>query len=105
LAVAVESDLIRHILSFDLPRVAVVEPEVGNLNLVTIFNGLFKDTIIVANTITPSRNVEGSKRIDETSGKTSKTTISESGISLLLVKFLKIVAHVHECVLELVFEV
>jgi hypothetical protein len=56
----IESNLIGNILSFDLPWVSVIKPKVWNFSLISIFNDLLENTVVVSNTITPSWNFEGS---------------------------------------------
>ena len=54
--VAVEPDLIRDVLPLDFPWVSTIEPEIWDFNLVSIFDGLLKDTKLVPNTVTPCWN-------------------------------------------------
>jgi hypothetical protein len=63
---------------------------------------LFKDSILITNTIAPGGNVESSKRINEASCQTTETTISKGGITFLLIELLEIVTHIHKSILELV---
>lgn len=105
LGVSVESNIIDDILSLNLPRVTLVEPEIWDLTLISILDDLLEDTVVVSNTISDSWDLEGGERVKETSGKSSKTTVSKSGISLLLIELLKLVADVHEGLLEWVLKV
>jgi hypothetical protein len=41
-------------LSFNFPRISMVQPKIRNLNLVTILNQLFENSIIIPNSISPS---------------------------------------------------
>jgi hypothetical protein len=61
LAVSVEPDLIGDVLTFDLPGIAVREPEIGNFNLIAITNRLLKDTVVVPDAVAPGRNLQSSE--------------------------------------------
>ena len=73
--------------------------------MVSIFDYLFENSVFVSNTITPSRDFKGGKRVNEASSESSKTTVSKSSIALLLVKFLKVISHIHKSVPEIAFKV
>jgi len=53
--ISVEFDWAVDIKSFDFPRISVVQPVVRYLNLVTILDQLSEDTIVISNTVSPSR--------------------------------------------------
>jgi len=78
------------ITTADLPRIALVQPVVRKLSLLTVDDGLLEHTELVTDTITPSRIVEGGERVQEASGKTAKTTITKSRILLLVIEVLKL---------------
>lgn len=101
----IEPNLIGDILPLDLPGVALSEPKIRNLNLISIYEGLSEDTVLISNTIAPSWNLKGGERIEEACSESSKTTIAEGGIILLLIQFLQIVSHVHQGSLEFIFEI
>lgn len=105
LRVAVEADLVSDVLSLDLPGVAVVEPEVWDLNLVAVSDLLLEDTVVVSNTVAPSRDFECGEGVDEASSESAETSVSEGSVTLLLVEVLQLVAHVHESSLEVLLEV
>lgn len=105
LRVTVETNLVGDILALNFPRVAVVQPEVRNLYLITILDLLLENTVVISNTITPSRDLKGGERVDEASGKSTETTITKGGISLLLIELLEVITHVHESLLELLLHV
>lgn len=67
----------------ELPGVKV-QPVVRNLNLVSVNDLLLEDTISVAETVAPSRVVEGGQTIQEAGGQTTETAITKSSIVLLL---------------------
>lgn len=101
----VETNLIRDVLALNLPRVAVVQPKIGNLDLVTILNLLLKDAVVVSNTVAPGGDLESGERVNEARGKSTQTTVTKSGVGLKLVELLQIVAHFHESFLELLLHV
>lgn len=101
----IESNIIGNILSFDLPWVSVIKPKVWNFSLISIFNDLLENTIVVSNTITPSWNFKGSERIDEACGESSKTTITKGSISFLFIELLEIITHIHESISEWTLEI
>jgi len=101
----IESNMIGNILSFDLPWVSVIEPEIWNFGLISIFNNLLENTVVVSNTITPSWNFKGSERINEACGESSKTTITKGSISFLFVELLEIITHIHESISERTLEI
>lgn len=78
----------------------MVQPKIWNLDLVTVSQSLFEDTILIPDTIAPGWDLESGQRINEASGQSSKTTITKSCIVFLLVELLQIIAHVHQCILE-----
>jgi len=83
----------------------LTQPKVWDLNLIAISDSLLENSIIVPDSISPSRNLEGSKRIKEAGSKPSKTSISKSCVTLLLIELFQIITHVHQSVLELVFKI
>lgn len=102
---AVESDLVGHILALDFPGVAMVQPEVGDLNLVAILNNLLEDAIVVPDSVAPGRDLEGGKRVKEASCESTEASVSKGSVSLLLVELFEVVANAHEGVFELALEV
>lgn len=81
--VSIKLDIHNDIVSWELPWVEV-EPVIWNLDLVAVNDLLLEDTVSVAETVTPSWVIEGSKGVEEAGGETTKTTITESGIVLLV---------------------
>jgi len=54
--ISTESNRVHNIGSFDFPWVSMFKPVVWNFNLFAILNHLFKYSIIISDTISPSRN-------------------------------------------------
>ena len=80
---AVETNLIVDVMSLNFPRIAKVEPVIRVLNLQmerpeasylpAVLDVLLKNTIIVTNTITPSRKSHGGEGVQKAGGKTAQT--------------------------------
>lgn len=70
-------------MSWKLPRVDV-EPVIRLLNLVAIHNVLLEDTVAVAQSIAPRREVETRQTIQEASCQPAQTSISQGSIVFLL---------------------
>lgn len=66
-----------------LPRIEV-KPVVGNLDLVSIDNLLFEDTVPIPQTVTPRRVVQRREAVEETGSKPAQAPISKCGVVLLL---------------------
>ena len=86
--VTVEAHGVDDIRALNLPWIAELEPVVGDFNLLSVDNLLFEDSIIVADTIAPSRDLHSRHTVQEAGGETTETTVAKSLISLLLVKVL-----------------
>jgi hypothetical protein len=70
-------------MSWKFPRIEV-EPVIRNLDLISIHNLLLEDSISVSQSVSPSRVVQRGKRVQETSSKTTETTISKCSVVFLL---------------------
>jgi hypothetical protein len=55
---AEEAHRVDYVGALDLPRVAVLEPVIGNFNLLPILDNLLEDTIVVADTVSPCWNLK-----------------------------------------------
>lgn len=84
-SVATKSNLINNIRTLDFPGIAMFKPIIWNFNLLTVFYNLFENSVIISDTIAPCRNFKCSKTVNKTSGKTTKTSITKSSISLLFI--------------------
>ena len=103
--VAEEADRVDDVGSLDLPGVSVLEPVVGNFNLLAVLDNLLKDAIIVADTVSPGGDLKRGQTVEEAGGKTTETTVAEASVALLLIEVLKFVADVHERIFVLVLHV
>ena len=79
---AVELYVHGDIVSWELPRVEV-QPIIGYFNLIAVDDFLLKDTISITQAISPSRVVQGSHAIKETSSQAAETAITESRVVFL----------------------
>ena len=64
--------------------VSVFQPVIRNLYLVTIFNFLFEQTIMIADTAAISTVAQSCQRVQETSGQTSQSAVSKSRVRFLV---------------------
>src|SRR5690349_15992980 len=60
----------------DLPRIGTTEPIVGFLDLISIANALSKNSILVTQSITHRRVLQGRERFDETRGQSSEPAVA-----------------------------
>jgi hypothetical protein len=67
---------------YGLPWVEV-KPVVRNLHLVSVDDLLTEDTVAVAESVSPRWVVQCGKRVEETSSKTTETSVSESSVAFL----------------------
>jgi len=89
---ATKLDLVVHITTADLPRVATLKPVVRNFSLLAVDNVLLEHSKLIADTIAPGRIVQSGKRVEETGSKTTKTTRTKSCISLFVIEVLEVAA-------------
>lgn len=80
--IAIKVNVNSDIVPRELPWVEI-KPVIRDLNLISIDDLLLKDTIPVAESVTPSRKVHRRHTIEEARGKSSKTTISKRCIVFL----------------------
>lgn len=66
----------------ELPRVEV-QPVVGDFNLVAVNDFLLENTVAVSQTVTPGREVERGQTVEEASGQSTKTAVSEGSVVFL----------------------
>src|SRR5690625_5497642 len=77
-----ERDIVFDLRPHNIPWIAVAKPEVRLLNLITIFYRLIKYTVVISDSISHSRNTEGSHRIQKTGGKAPQSSVTKSGVPL-----------------------
>src|SRR5690625_7998171 len=92
-----ERDIVFDLRPHNIPWIAVAKPEVRLLNLITIFYRLIKYTVVISDSISHSRNTEGSHRIQKTGGKTPQSTVTKSGIPLGSADLIIIQADILHC--------
>ena len=72
----VKFDLVFHINSLDLPRVAVAEPIIRYFYLISILDQLLENAVVIANAVSPGRIVQRRHRIQKTGSQSPQATIS-----------------------------
>ena len=78
--IAAEFDFYSVFISLDAPRVAVFQPVIGRFHLITVFDFLFKNTIVVADTAAISRQLQCGQGIQETCSQTPQTAVTQTRI-------------------------
>ncbi len=81
---AAEADLDHVVWLGKLPRVAVVQPRVGALDLATIAEALAEDPVLVADTIAHRGDVEGRHRVQVARGQAAETAVAQAGLRVEL---------------------
>ena len=74
----------------DLKRIAVLQPVIRNLLLITVLNLLLEHPVTVPDAAAVSRISKGRKRIQEACRQSSKAAVSESCIPLLILDHIQI---------------
>ena len=85
-----ELDIERKLGVWDFPRIAVLQPFIGLLNLITIFDVLLEDAEIVAQSIADPGQVQGGDRIQKTCCEPAEAAIAEASIDLVFPQVLPI---------------
>ncbi len=75
-----------------LEGVAVFQPVIRHLYLITVFNFLFEHTVTVTDAAAISRIVQGCQRIQEAGSQTAQTTVTKSRIRLLVLNDVQVKA-------------
>lgn len=71
------------IVSREFPGVKV-EPVIGNLNLVTVYDFLLEDAVSVPQTVAPGGVAQGSQAVQEARREPAEAAVSEGCVVLLL---------------------
>ena len=79
---AAEIDRISEVRSGDFPRVAVTEPVVGLLELITVSDLLAEDSVVVSDSVAEGGDFKGCHRVQKACCKSSETSVSQSCIGL-----------------------
>ena len=96
-----------------LPGVPIPGPSVRLLHLLPINEGLAEEAEFIVDAVTNGREVQGAEGIEETSGKATQPTISETHIRLFVEDFCEVLAQftqrrfgsvVEACVAEIIFQ-
>lgn len=92
-----------HVHSLNLPRIPIRQPKVRVLDLPAILDPLLKHPIVVANSVAPcypsyssdtlTIDVHRRKTVHETSSETSKSSVSQSRILVVVVQVFQLISH------------
>ena len=66
------------------PHIAITQPVIRLFDLRTILNFLPEHTVLIANTVTNYRQIEGCAAVKEARSQTTQTTITEAGVSFFV---------------------
>ena len=86
IGIAVELDIDRLIRLAVLPGEAVLEPVVGDLDLVAVNDLLLKEAVLVADAAAVARQAVCCHRVDEAGREPAEAAVAEAGVRLLLVR-------------------
>ena len=94
LDLAVKTDRVLDVETFNLPGVTLGQPRVRQLDLAVIHDALLKQPVRVAQSIPTRRKVQGRHGIHETRSEPPKAAVAEGRIIFLLVEILESEAQV-----------
>ena len=73
----------------NIPNVTALEPGVGHLNLISVHNLLFEQTVFVSDAAAVSRQVKICQRIQEARRQTTQTSVPQTCVCLYLFNVIK----------------
>ncbi len=79
-----------------LKGIAVLQPLVGNFQLIAVFDFLLEHSIMVADTAAVCHIAQGRQRIQEASRQSAKTAVSQRRIRLLILNQVQITAQLFQ---------
>jgi hypothetical protein len=80
----------------DLPRIAVAEPPIRDLDLLAVDDPLVEDAVVVAEAVTVRGVTEGGQRIQEARRQTTQPAVAQARVPLRLAEVLETVAQLAE---------
>ncbi|KAF1753494.1 hypothetical protein GCK72_020051 [Caenorhabditis remanei] len=83
-----------------LPWISETKPVIWLLNLPSVTNELLEDSVFVTESVSVSWNTKSGHRVEETSGKTSESSVSESSVLFDLLKLLDIESELVESLID-----
>ena len=86
----------------DLPGGAVLDPGVGQFDLVAFAELLFEEAVLVVNAVADGGEVERSQRVEKAGGETTEATIAERHVVFFIARFLEGVTEVVEGFVDLI---
>ncbi len=102
---AVELDAEPRARSCDLPRISILEPAVGDLDLRAVHDPLVEDPVVVTQAVAVRGVAERGERVEKARSEPSKPAVAEAGVPLRLAQVLERVAELFERLLALGGEV
>ena len=75
-----------------LPRIAVAQPLISDLDLPAVMDGLLEDAVLVANPVTDRRDLQRGEGVHVTRSQASQTAVSKARLLLGLEDRLQIQA-------------
>ena len=81
---ATELHPVHHLGAGKLPRVALGQPVVGNLDLPTVHNGLAEHAVVVADAVAKARNIERGHGVQKTGRQAPQAAVTQSCVRLQL---------------------
>ena len=91
-----EAHFVTRIMPFKFPRVAVLEPVIRRLFLPAVNDVLLKHPVVIADTVTTTRQAQGRQRIEETGGQAPKTAITQPRVILFVNQLFKVQPHLFQ---------
>mmetsp|Transcript_54176 Transcript_54176/g.137641 ORF Transcript_54176/g.137641 Transcript_54176/m.137641 type:complete len:385 (+) Transcript_54176:1553-2707(+) len=105
LHMAAEAHGVGHILAGNLEAVLLRKPIVRHLNLATIHDLLLEETVVVADSVAPKRQILRRARVQEASRQATQATVAERRVRLIVIELLQFEAQVLQRGLEVVLDV
>ncbi len=82
-----------------LPRIGMLQPRIGMLDLDAVADLLAKDAVFVAQPVAHRRDLQRGQRVDEASGETAQPAVAQSGVRFALDHFLPVLPRVRAQIL------
>ena len=98
--ISAELDFTGVFRSLQFKRISVLQPVIRRFDLITVLDLLLEHTETVTDTAAVCRIAKCCQRIQETCGKSSKTAVAKSRISLLIFHSIDVQAHIFQSGLD-----
>ena len=97
LYITAKFDFKRMLRSAQFKRIAVFQPVIRYLYLITVLDFLFEHTVTVTDAAAVCRVTQSSQRLHETCSQTTKSTVSKCRIRLLIFNGIQVKSHLIQC--------